>query len=72
VLVTNPYFVLDDTMREAVLRAVRRGVCVAVLVPAVIDHNLVREASRAQLGDLLRAGVESTSTRRRCCTPRRW
>jgi cardiolipin synthase len=58
VLVTNPYFVLDDTMREAVLRTVRRGVRVAVLVPAVIDHNLVREASRAQFGDLLRAGVE--------------
>jgi cardiolipin synthase len=58
VLVTNPYFVLDDTMREAVLRTVRRGVRVAVLVPAVIDHNLVRQASRAEFGDLLRAGVE--------------
>jgi len=58
VLVTNPYFVLDDTMREAVLGTVRRGVRVAVLVPAVIDHNLVRQASRAQFGALLRAGVE--------------
>lgn len=58
VLVTNPYFVLDDTMREAVLRTVRRGVRMAVLVPAVIDHNIVRQASRAQFGDLLRAGVE--------------
>jgi cardiolipin synthase A/B len=58
VLVTNPYFVLDDTMREAVVRTVRRGVRVAVLVPAVIDHNLVRQASRAQFGELLRAGVE--------------
>jgi cardiolipin synthase len=58
VLVTNPYFVLDDTMRQAVLRTVRRGVRIAVLVPAVIDHNIVRQASRAQFGDLLRAGVE--------------
>jgi cardiolipin synthase len=58
VLVTNPYFVLDDTMREAVLRTVRRGVRVAVLVPAAIDHNVVRQASRAQFGELLRAGVE--------------
>ena len=57
-LVTNPYFVLDDTMREAVLRTVRRGVRVAVLVPAAIDHNVVRQASRAQFGELLRAGVE--------------
>ena len=58
VLVTNPYFVLDDRMREAVLRTVRRGVRVAVLVPAVIDHNLVRQASRSQFGELLQAGVE--------------
>lgn len=58
VLVTNPYFVLDDTMRGALLRTVRRGVRVAVLVPAVIDHNVVRQASRGQFGDLLRAGVE--------------
>ncbi len=58
VLVTNPYFVLDERMRDAVLRTVGRGVRVAVLVPGVIDHNLVRQASRAQFGELLRAGVE--------------
>jgi cardiolipin synthase len=58
VLVTNPYFVLDETMRDAVLRTARRGVRIAVLVPAVIDHNVVRLASRAQFGALLRAGVE--------------
>lgn len=58
VLVTNPYFVLDRTMEEAVLRTVRRGVRVAVLVPAAIDHNLVRQASRARFGRLLEAGVE--------------
>jgi cardiolipin synthase len=58
VLVTNPYFVLDEMMQDAVLRTVRRGVRVAVLVPAVIDHNIVRLASRAQFGDLLEAGVE--------------
>jgi cardiolipin synthase A/B len=58
VLVTNPYFVLDAHMRHAVIRTVRRGVRIAVLVPAVIDHNIVRQASRAQFGDLLEAGVE--------------
>lgn len=58
ILVSNPYFVLDKTMREAVLKTVRRGVRVAVLVPAAIDHNVVRQASRAQFGRLLRAGVE--------------
>jgi cardiolipin synthase len=67
VLVTNPYFVLDETMRDAVLRTARRGVRIAVLVPAVIDHNVVGgggraprggRARRAQFGALLRAGVE--------------
>jgi cardiolipin synthase len=58
VLVTNPYFVLDERMQHEVVRTVRRGVRVAVLVPAAIDHNVVRQASRAQFGDLLRAGVK--------------
>ena len=58
VLVTNPYFVLDERMQDAVIRTVGRGVRVAVLVPAAIDHNVVRQASRAQFGELLQAGVE--------------
>src|SRR5438094_568193 len=39
-------------------RARRRGVRVLVLVPGAIDHNIVRQASRRQFGDLLRAGIE--------------
>src|SRR5438034_214618 len=31
---------------------------VLVLVPGAIDHNIVRQASRRQFGDLLRAGIE--------------
>jgi cardiolipin synthase A/B len=58
VLVTNPYFVLDAKMTEALLETVSRRVRVVVLVPGAIDHNIVRQASRAQFGRLLRAGVE--------------
>jgi len=29
-----------------------------VLVPGAIDHNIVRQASRAQFGPMLQAGVE--------------
>jgi cardiolipin synthase len=58
IFVTNPYFVLDDKMREALLGARQRGARVVVLVPGTIDHNLVREASRADFGTLLTAGVE--------------
>jgi len=56
--ITNPYFVPDDKMREALTQAARRGVRVSVLVPGAIDHNLVRQASRANFGALLAAGVE--------------
>ncbi|HEV8616347.1 MAG TPA: phospholipase D-like domain-containing protein [Methylomirabilota bacterium] len=58
IYITNPYFVLDEKMQEAVERAARRGVRVSVLVPGAIDHNIVRQASRAQFGQMLKAGVE--------------
>jgi cardiolipin synthase A/B len=56
--ITNPYFVVDQRMREALITARRRNVRVMVLVPGAIDHNIVRQASRRQFGDLLRAGVQ--------------
>ena len=58
IYVTNPYFVPDRRLAQAFIDAVRRGVRVVVLVPGVIDHNLVRQASRGNFGRLLRAGVE--------------
>ena len=58
VYITNPYFVLDEKMSEALLSTVKRGVRVVVLVPGAIDHNIVRQASRAQFGPMLKAGVE--------------
>jgi cardiolipin synthase len=56
--ITNPYFLLDDAMREAVVNRLRRGVRVEVLVPGTIDHKFVRQASRATWGPLLAAGVK--------------
>src|SRR5690348_5364500 len=56
--ITNPYFVIDKRMRDALLAARRRDVRVLVLVPGAIDHNIVRQASRRQFGDLLRAGIQ--------------
>jgi cardiolipin synthase A/B len=55
--ITNPYFVPDTTMEEALLSAARRGVRVTVLVPGEIDHNLVRQASRRGFGPMLLAGI---------------
>jgi cardiolipin synthase A/B len=55
--ITNPYFLLDRAMTHAVLKRLRHGVRVEVLVPGTIDHKFVRQASRATWGPLLRAGV---------------
>ncbi|MGH2668851.1 MAG: phospholipase D-like domain-containing protein, partial [bacterium] len=58
IFITNPYFVPDGAMENALMGAVARGVRVAVLVPGAIDHNIVRQASRGKFGKMLRAGVE--------------
>ena len=58
VYITNPYFVPDDKMIDTLAQAAKRGVRVTLLLPGAIDHNLVRQASRSQLGRLLRSGVE--------------
>jgi cardiolipin synthase A/B len=56
--ITNPYFLLDAAMTEAVRGRLRHGVSVEVLVPGTIDHKFVRQASRATWGPLLEAGVK--------------
>jgi cardiolipin synthase len=56
--ITNPYFVLDAKMQQALIGAAARGVRVKVLVPGAIDHNIVRQASRRQFGAMLRAGIQ--------------
>jgi cardiolipin synthase A/B len=53
------YFVPDDEGRGALVDALGRGVRVRILVPGpLIDFAVVRRASRAQWGELLRAGAE--------------
>jgi cardiolipin synthase len=58
IMITNPYFVLDEKMQQALISSARRGVRVRVLVPGAIDHNIVRQASRRQFGSMLRAGIQ--------------
>jgi len=53
------YFVPDRLTLQALIEARGRGVRVRILVPGRhIDHRVVRKASRALWGPLLRAGVE--------------
>jgi cardiolipin synthase len=58
ILMTNPYFVLDDRMTDALVAAAQRGVRVVALTPGKIDHALVRSASRHDFGRLLQSGVQ--------------
>jgi cardiolipin synthase len=56
--ITNPYFVPDDKMMDTLVDRARAGVRVVIILPGAIDHNLVRQASRSELGRLLKAGVQ--------------
>lgn len=55
----SAYFVPDALTTRWLVEARERGVSVRVIVPGpYIDKSIVREASRARWGDLLKAGVE--------------
>ena len=56
--ITNPYFVPDEGITQALLEARARGVRIMLLLPGPIDHDIVEAASRAGFGRLLEAGVE--------------
>ncbi|MGH7825190.1 MAG: cardiolipin synthase [Candidatus Binatia bacterium] len=58
IYITNPYFLPDERMTEALLKAAARGVRVVVLTPGKIDWMLVYRASRRGFGPLLLGGIE--------------
>jgi cardiolipin synthase len=58
IYLTNPYFVPDAGITDALLKARGRGVKIVLLLPGPIDHGIVEAASRAGFGRLMDAGVE--------------
>jgi cardiolipin synthase len=58
ILITNPYFIPDDTMTDALISAAGRGVQVIVLVPGKIDHKITYRASRSSYGRMLLGGIQ--------------
>jgi cardiolipin synthase len=58
ILITNPYFIPDERMIEALLKAAGRGVRVLVLVPGKIDHKITYRASRTNYGRMLLGGIQ--------------
>jgi cardiolipin synthase len=57
ILIENGYFIPDLGVRRALATAVRRGVCVAVLVADRSDVPLADYAGRGLFSELLRSGV---------------
>jgi cardiolipin synthase len=58
VYISTPYFLPDKAFRRAIIRTVKRGVDVCVIVPGRhTDQRWVRLASRRMYGRLLEAGV---------------
>jgi cardiolipin synthase len=58
---TNPYFVPDDPMADALVRAAQRGVRVSIITAGVAQgvlDRLVRQASRAHFPRATKAGVK--------------
>ncbi|UZJ79136.1 cardiolipin synthase [Fictibacillus sp. KU28468] len=56
IFIGSPYFIPDASLQRALLRALKRGVEVILLVPMKSDHPLVKEASYPYLRELLKAG----------------
>ena len=58
ILITNPYFMPDDVMTEALVKAAARGVRVSILLPGEIDSQLTYTTSRSHYGPLLSGGIQ--------------
>jgi cardiolipin synthase len=57
--ITTPYFLPDDSLKQALIEAHKRGVHVRILVPgSKSDHLMTRASSRRTYGDLLQAGID--------------
>ncbi len=56
-VITSPYFVPSEALQMALTSAALRGVKVIIIVPDKVDSLLVRWASHAFIGDLMKSGV---------------
>ena len=56
-IMTTPYFVPDDSTKDALIAAALRGVAVTVVMPKRVDGPLTGAAARSHYRDMLEAGV---------------
>jgi cardiolipin synthase len=59
IYISSAYFVPDEMSVNALIDAAKRGVEIRIIVPGKhIDNELVRKASRAGWGDMLKANIQ--------------
>lgn len=58
IVITNPYFVPDDSLMIAITSAAQRGVDVTMINSEAMDQKLVGHAQRSYYEQLLKAGVK--------------
>ena len=58
ILITTPYFIPGDSIKDAMMSAALGGVIVKLLVPGESDSRLVNAAAKSHYADLLNAGIE--------------
>lgn len=58
IVITNPYFVPDDAILEAITSAARRGVSVTLVNSEAMDQWMVGHAQRSYYEELMLAGVQ--------------
>jgi cardiolipin synthase len=59
IYITSPYFLPDTSARNELIRAVKRGVDVRIVVPGhKTDHAMTRSSSRRLYGEVLEAGAK--------------
>jgi cardiolipin synthase len=56
-IITTPYYCLDDSTESALLICARRGIETHLVLPAINDSKLVAAASKSSFAKLLEAGV---------------
>lgn len=57
IIMTTPYFVPDEATKAALVNAALRGVKVTLVLPELLDMQVVAAASRSHYLDLLEAGI---------------
>ena len=58
IYIQTPYFIPDDSIREALKIAVKSGVQVNIMIPCKPDHPFVYWATYSYIGELVEAGAD--------------